>query len=277
MNIAVVGTGNVGSALLIHLAMVEEVDQVLVMDLEPNWSRAAVMDVASANPAAAARCRIAAYRELDRADVIVLTSGAQMAEHETGQDVHEKNLRITNDILDQAVLAQDAIVIALATPVDAITAHIQQRYDRPSNLVLGFGGDLDCNRLIYTLRRRGYDAEQAGVVGEHGAQVIPYYPSEHSYDEVAHEVRTFLKDITAQGGRPRNLATGLLLARLIDDLIHDRGRVHFVCGRHPKYDRYLTWPFEIRRTGVGDPLKPHLGERALQALEQYLAEGLKTH
>lgn len=272
MNVAVVGTGNVGSALLMHLAALEDLNQILVMDVEPGWSRAAVMDVASAHPTDVERFRIAAYPELDQANLIILTSGAQMAEDETAQDVHQKNVRISNAILDQAELSPQAIIIALATPVDAITAHIQQRYDRPASRVMGFGGDLDRNRLVYTLRQRGFDFEEAGVVGEHGARVIPYYPSERSYDEVAHQVRTFLKDITAQGGRPRNLATGLLLSRLIDDLIHDRKRVHFVCGRHPKYDRHLTWPFEINRAGLGDPQKPDLGVRATQELTDLLAE-----
>lgn len=272
MNVAVVGTGNVGSSLLMELASVEDLAEILVMNLEDDWSRAAIMDVASAHPLAAGRCRVAAYRELDQADLIVLTSGVQMKEHETGEDVRRRNSDIADQILGQTKLRDEAILIALATPVDALTPHIQRGFHRTPHSVMGFGGDLDRNRLRYILRQRGYSDAQAGVVAEHGGHTIPYYPQEQEYEQVTQEVRTFLHDITAQGGRPRNLATGSLLAKLIDDLVHDRRTIHFVCGYHAGYERFLTWPFQIRRTGVGDPERPALGLIASQRLNSYLTK-----
>lgn len=272
MNVAVVGTGNVGSALLMKLASVKDLAEIMVMNLEDDWSRAAIMDVASAHPLAAERCQVAGYRELDRADLIVLTSGVQMKAYETGEDVRRQNSEIADQILGQAKLRDEAILIALATPVDAITPHIQRGFHRAPHSVMGFGGDLDQNRLRYVLRKRGYSDTQAGVVAEHGSRTIPYYPQEQEYNQVTQEVRTFLHDITAQGGNPRNLATGSLLARLIDDLVHDRRTIHFVCGYHAGYERFLTWPFQIRRTGVGDPAQPALGVAASQRLKSYLSE-----
>lgn len=275
MNVAVVGTGNVGSALLMELASIEDVAEILVMNLEDDWSRAAIMDMASAHPASAERCQVANYTELNRADLIVLTSGVQMKSHETGEDVRQKNIEIADQILDQAMLMDEAIVIALATPVDAITPHIQRRSQRPPGSVLGFGGDLDRNRLRYVLRKRGLSDRGAGVVAEHGSRTIPYYPGEEAYEQVTQEVRTFLHNITAQGGSPRNLATGALLAGLIDDVVHDRHTTHHICGYHREYERYLTWPFEVRRSGLGDPELPALGVNATKRLEAYLSEHTK--
>ena len=75
-------------------------------------------------------------------------------------------------------------------------------------------------------------------------------------------VGNFLGDITAQGGRPRNLATGLLLAKLAESIVMDLNRVHHVCGYHPDYSLYLTWPFRIGRKGILGPEPVNLLPRA---------------
>jgi L-lactate dehydrogenase len=269
MKVAVVGTGNVGSALLLNLADVPLIDEILVMNLNDDWSKAAIMDVASAKPKAALKLSVAPFQRISESDILLLTSGVQMKEGETGRDVLSGNIEVMNAILDSAPLKSTAILIGLATPVDEITAHIQKRYGLPYPQVFGFGGDLDRNRLAYVLGQRQIPAEGIGVVGEHGKNTIPVYPGEKDYEEVAKKVGNFLGEITAQGGRPRNLATGPLLAALAESIVCDSHRVHYVCGYHPGYKLYLTWPFRIGRKGVIGPepvtLFPRAGER-LKAL-----------
>ncbi|RKX76031.1 MAG: hypothetical protein DRP87_13055 [Spirochaetes bacterium] len=167
MQVAVIGTGNAGSALLIHLQEISEIDEILVMNLKDEWSNAAIMDAAGANPEAALKLAIAPFNRLGQSDILVLTSGVQMKAGETPKDVLRNNIDVTNSILDSAVIKKSAIVIALATPVDDITAHIQIKYGLPENQVFGFGGDIDRNRLIYVLKKNGLPAENAEIVGEH--------------------------------------------------------------------------------------------------------------
>ena len=128
---AVVGTGNVGSALLFHLVDVPSVDEILVMNVEDDWSKAAIMDVASAKPEAALKFSVAPFRRIGEPDLLFLTSGVQMKEGETGRDVLAGNIEVMNAILDSAPVKSSAILIGLATPVDDITAHIQKTV-RPS-------------------------------------------------------------------------------------------------------------------------------------------------
>jgi L-lactate dehydrogenase len=253
MKVGVVGTGNVGSALLFHLVDVPTIDEILVMNVEDDWSKAAIMDVASAKPEAALKFSVAPFRQIGEPDLLFLTSGVQMKEGETGKDVLAGNIGVMNAILDSAPVKSSAILIGLATPVDDITAHIQKRCGLPYRQVFGFGGDLDRNRLAYVLSQRRIPTEGIGVVGEHGKNTVPVYPGEKDYEEVARKVGNFLGDITAQGGRPRNLATGLLLAKIAESILTDSNRVHYVCGYHPHYELYLTWPFRIGREGVAGP------------------------
>ena len=253
MNVAVVGTGNVGSALLFHLVDVPGIERILVMNIQDEWSQASIMDVASAKPDAALKLEVASFSSLGEADVIALTSGAQMEVGQTGKDVLDANIRITKNILDSAVLKKDVIIIALATPVDDLTSFIQQNYQLPASHVMGFGGDLDKNRLRYVLSKRNIDNGDVQVIGEHGGRTIPVYSGRQEFEEIAENVRNFLGKITAQGGRPRNLATGLLFANLIDSIINDRQSVHNVCGFHQTYQMHITWPYRIGRQGVGEP------------------------
>jgi len=262
MKVAVVGTGNVGSALLLHLADVPSVAEILVMNVEDDWSKASIMDVASAKPDAALKMEVASFGRINEPDILVLTSGVQMKEGETGRDVLSRNMEVMNTILDRAPMKSSAIVIGLATPVDDITAHIQKRYSLPHSQVLGFGGDLDRNRLAYVLSRHGIPNQGIHVAGEHGKNTIPVYAGEKDFDEVKKRVGNFLGDITAQGGRPRNLATGLLLARLVESIVMDLNRVHHVCGYHSEYGLYLTWPFRIGRKGILGPEPVNLLPRA---------------
>jgi L-lactate dehydrogenase len=271
MNVAVVGTGNVGSALLFHLADVPGVEKIFVMNLNDDWSYAAIMDVASAKPVHASRFCIAPFSRLGEADVIALTSGAQMKAGQTGKDVQEENIRIMEAILDSTGLKTSAIIIALATPVDNITAFIQKRYQLPVNQVMGFGGDLDRNRLTYVLQARGKKVGDIQVIGEHGGRTIPVYQDQEDFEEVADKVRNFLGEITTQGGRPRNLATGLLFARLIDSVVNNANRVHTVSGFYPDYGLYITWPFQIGRNGVGAPQPVSITGRAAESLNELIA------
>ncbi len=259
MNVAVVGTGNVGSALLFHLVDVPGIEKILVMNIQDEWSQSAIMDVASANPVPALKLEVASFSRLAEADVIALTSGAQMEVGQTGKDVLEANIRITKNILDSATLKKDVIIIALATPVDDITGFIQQNYQLPANHVMGFGGDLDRNRLRYVLAQRNIAYHDVQIIGEHGGRTIPVYAGQQDFEEIAENVRNFLGKITTQGGRPRNLATGLLFANLIESIVNDRKMVHNVCGFHPAYQMYITWPYHVGRQGVGEPEKIALG------------------
>ena len=268
MKIAVVGTGNVGSALLFHLADVPGIDQALVMNIQDEWSYAAIMDVASAKPEAALNFEVAFFNRLGETDIVALTSGAQMQVGQTGKDVLEANIQITQKILDSATLKPNVIIIGLATPVDDITGFIQQNYQLPTQHVMGFGGDLDKNRLAYLLTQRGISTDGIDVIGEHGGRTIPVYSSQKDMENVAEKVRNFLGEITAQGGRPRNLATGLMLARLIDSIVNDRKRVHNVCGFHPHYNMYITWPFCIGKHGLSAPENVDLNEKAQQWLNE---------
>jgi len=275
MQVSIIGTGNVGGALLTYLMDVPSIDKILVMNIEDEWSKAAIMDAASAKPETALKLVVAPFHQLSESDLILLTSGTQMKKGETSRDVLQKNIDITNSILDAAPIKRSAIVIAVATPVDDITAHIQKRYKLPKNQILGFGGDLDRNRLIYLLRREGKFIQETDVVGEHGKNSIPVYKGEENYRELANNVRNFLANITTLGVTVKNFAAGLLLAEVVKSITTDSNNLHYVCGYHPDYKIYITWPFHIGIKGLLEPKPLTLGPCAKEEFESLIEKRKK--
>ncbi len=267
MQIAVIGTGNVGNALLHALAPNPHIEKVLVMSRHENTAIGAIMEVASANPKGAEKMHSASYEKLSDADIIVSTAGVQMQLGQTAQDVLAPNVDISKNILKAENIKNTALIICLATPVDDVTWHMQRKSKLPSNQVFGFGGDLDRNRLEYVLGKRNIENSKAKIVGEHGRNTIPVYPDEKDYANIASEVRGFLGKTTKLSGHTRNLATGTLLAKLVNSVITDAKQVHYVCGYHKEYRVYLTWPFIIGREGILRAESVELGPRPNKELE----------
>jgi malate/lactate dehydrogenase len=272
MKVALVGIGNVGSGLLYFLAANPHLDAVFVMSRSEKKSRAAIMDVASARPHGAAKLVPSPYTQMSEADVVVLTAGATPEAVPDRTELYRLNCTIAQEILNQSELSPSTILVLLATPVDDVTAFAQRKTGLPANQVLGFGGDLDRNRLASVLLSRGQPAEGIHIVGEHGRNAIPVYPGEADYDEVAAQVRRYLATIIELAAPPRNLATSVLLDELVTSIATDARRIHHVCGYHGELRVFLTWPFTVGRKGLIVPQTVHLEKRAQADLDKLLEE-----
>lgn len=262
MKLAVIGCGNVGANLLQHLAILDPISRVYAYDQDDHIVRAAQMDLAGVHPAFARKIKIGDRSALEQADLIVMTAGAKSSIDQSEQDVLRMNKTILDEVFGEASLKPSAIVAAIPGPVEVLAEYLCRLLDHPPEQVLGFGGDLDLNRLRYVLAAKDIPAQDASVVGEHGPRAIPIYRGEEAYREVANQVRNFLASIGQLAGVKRNLATAPLLARLIGDMLEDAGAVHCIANPHPEYGLWLTWPFHVNRGGAGKMVPLQLEPRA---------------
>ena len=276
MVVVIVGCGNVGANLLQHIADLPGVDKFWGVDITDDHVQAAIMDVAGVKPHEARKILGTTSNHcLSEGDIIVFTAGVKTGPGETAQDAAKKNFAVIAKTLEGVQVKDSAIFITLPSPVDQIATFIQRKTTLAPRQVIGFGGNLDLNRLVYVLESEGIDATGAAIVGEHGPRTIPVYESEKDYDTVAHRVGHFLADIGKRAGQKRNLATGPLLADLIRSIVQDRGDVYYVSGYHPDYEIYLMWPFHIGRHGAVEPLPMALPPRAQREFDA-LVEQKKT-
>lgn len=271
MKVSILGCGNAGSALALHLANHELIDELLLLDTTYEFATAAMLDALSAAPGAASRLRAGSNLPISDSDIVVLAAGYQIPRDRTARDVADQNRQIATALLEHANLKKTALLIAVSSPVDQITAHIQRTTRLLKSQVIGFGGDLDRNRLIVSLTRREMPTQDVSVIGEHGANAIPVYSPALDYEDVASEVRHFLA-LIGEAGAPRNLATGVLLANLVDTIVRDSGRVHYVCAWHSQFGDWLTWPYCIGRSGILRPQSLTLPEQAKKDLDALRSE-----
>jgi L-lactate dehydrogenase len=270
MKVTVVGTGNVGAALLFHLTSNRLIDKIGVMSRKRETATAAILDVASAHPEGAAKMAYETADEISQSDVIVITAGVTQ-KGKTAEETYGPNLAIARAVVEGTPLKDSAIVVCIATPVDYLTVDVQRMSRLPRRQVIGFGGDLDSNRLKYILRARNCPHEEALAVGEHGPNAVAVYPGEHDYAAVTEELHQFWLGIARHVDIVRNLATADLLARLVHSIITDAKAVHNVCAHHPDHGMYLTWPHVLGRQGAERAVDISLLPNAATAVEKVIS------
>lgn len=270
MQVAVVGAGNVGSALLFPLAYNKLIDEVLVINRSQDAAMAAIMDVASSCPQDAKKISYAEPSRVKESDIVVFTAGVKMR-GQTAQSVLSPNLEMAKSVADAGPLKSSAICILVSTPIDHLAPLLQKHLNFPANQVIGFGGDLDTNRLKCVLQNHGQSIKQVHAVGEHGGNAIAVYPGEDNYETITNDLRTFWSKLAKHSTvEPRNLATADQVSLLIDSICTDSKNAHYVCGYHPKHKMYLTWPFIIGAEGSEEAIDVPLGPKAQKELERVI-------
>jgi malate/lactate dehydrogenase len=264
MKVAVLGTGNVGANLVLQLAKLPVVKVLQLYSANRQSSESALLDTASCIPDCAQKLEIVEDIE---ADIVVISAGLQPYATSSDEELLNANRKITFEMIERVQIKPKTIIIAVATPVDIIAKEVQRITCLPCCQVFGFGGDLDLNRLRFTLRSMGVCTEGITIIGEHGKNTIPVYAGEMKYDLIATEVRTFLSRISSRNSVIRNLASGELLARLVESIAEDRRRVHCVTCYHPQFDDWFTWPCIVGRSGAVSLQSPAIGPLAAAKLE----------
>jgi malate dehydrogenase len=253
------------------LAYNKLVDEVLVINRSKDAAMAAIMDVASACPQDARKISYAEPSRIKESDIVVFTAGVKMR-GQTAETVFGPNLEMAKSIADAGPLKPSAICILVSTPIDHLAPALQKYLNFPANQVIGFGGDLDTNRLKCVLQNHGQSTKQVHVVGEHGGNAVAVYPDEANYETITNDLRTFWSKLAKHSTvEPRNLATADQVSLLIDSICTDSKNVHYVCGYHPEHKMYLTWPFKIGSEGTEEAVKVPLGPQATKDLERVVA------
>jgi hypothetical protein len=272
MKLAIIGSGNVASATAMELARGNSFQEIVWVARNVRKAEASLKDVISVFPSFVQQVRLTESLHGEYPDIVVVAAGVHVA---VGQATRLEARDINAAILLSYVsgnLKKTSIVVIVASPVDELTALAAKILELPIRQIMGFGGDLDFHRLEYALGRRGRSTTSISVIGEHGPRAIPVYPGEFEYGIVAHEVRHLLADIWSLVGRPRNLATGVLLGCLLRSLLESQSSRHHVTTYCPDYEEYLTWPSVVSGSGVVGRQPLQLGPSALLELGNLLRQ-----
>ena len=263
--VGIVGSGNVGSALLMQLAATatDLVGDVTITARDQMRAQAAVMDVGSAFPSEAQRFN-GADGLTGEFDLVIVTAGGLPGSSDTLLDVNEQIARSSLESCETKTL------VVIGTPVDRLTDRLQNLQGTVCENLVGFGGQLDRARMLYAMAEIGVEADPVYAIGEHGPRTIPCYEGEERWDEIAAYSTTTLKNIMAAASPPRNIATGVQLARLTRAIAGEPATLG-LCIEDPDYDGMsITWPYEVSLHSFSKLLLEP-GPKAQQALDELLA------
>ena len=301
--IAVIGAGNVGATAVYFMAEKNLADIVMV-DIVPGMPQGKALDYRHTAPLRKFDVNIVGsndFSEIKDADVVVMTAGIARKPGMDRMDLLKTNVGIAKSA-GQAVAqhAPNAIVIAVANPLDIIAMVMLRETGFPTDKVFGMAGVLDTSRFTYFIAEK-LDVwpgdVSAMVLGGHGDSMVPIprYTSvggtpitelldDKSIEELVQRTRTggaeivnYLKTGSAY------YAPGASVAKMVESIILDEKRLlavsAYLNGEFGYRDIFLGVPVLLGKNGIEKIYEIALStdeKAALDTSAEHVEEGVTT-
>ena len=286
--VTVVGAGNVGATCAENIARYEVTNEVVLVDIKPNFAEGKALDQWETSPVNYFDTRITGstndYSKTAGSDVVVITSGIPRKPGMSRDDLIATNAKIVKTVTESVVAhSPDAIIIVVSNPLDVMTYQAYISANLPSSKVMGMAGILDTARyrsfLALELNCSPKDI-QALLLGGHGDTMVPL-PRYTTVGGIP--VTEFLDDATIDrivqrtkkgGGEIVNLlgtsgwyAPGASAAQMVEAILKDSKRIFPVCthltGQYGVDDLFLGAPVKLGRNGIEEVIELKLNDEEL--------------
>ncbi len=268
MKVAIIGTGRVGSTTAFLLVENEKIDKLVLIDRTKDDAEGLKMDMMGTFSNFGDKLIIGDYEDADNADIILITCGSFGAPK--GSNLLAVNKPIIEELFTKIKPKKEAKLVIITTPVDktALIAYKLSGLDK--NNVIGFGGQLDVNRLKYLIYSDKKDFSKnidVHYVGEHGGRGIPIFREEVSNrNKIIEKTRKYFSLYLAKIDAS-TYGTAKELTKLVESLL-GRERVLDVSYYDEKYGTFITWPCVVNENGVKEPIKLDLTDEEKKEFEQ---------
>jgi len=177
--IALIGAGQIGGTLA-HLAALKDLGDIVLFDIVDGVPQGKALDLAQSGPVEGFDAKLkgtSEYKDLDGADVIIVTAGVPRKPGMSRDDLLEINLKVMEQVgAGIAKYAKDAFVICITNPLDAMVWALQKFSGLPANRVVGMAGGLDSARFRHFIADElnvSVEDVTAFVLGGHGDSMVP--------------------------------------------------------------------------------------------------------
>lgn len=179
--IALIGGGQIGQ-ILAMLAAQKELGDIVILDVPEyvNVCKGKALDLMEMAPHGNYDANIIAtsdYKDIEGADVVIITAGKPREAGMTREDLLNINIKIITEVANGVKqYAPKAFCIIVTNPLDAMVYVFHKVTGFPKNQVIGMAGTLD------TARWRAFIAMELGVsvadvagtvLGGHGPDMVP--------------------------------------------------------------------------------------------------------
>ncbi|MDD8014600.1 MAG: malate dehydrogenase [Acidobacteriota bacterium] len=179
--IALIGGGQIGQ-ILAMLAGQKELGDIVIVDMPvlENPVKGKALDLMEMAPHGNYDAKISGtsdYKDIEGADVVIVTAGRPREAGMTREDLLNVNIKIISDVAAGVrQYAPHAFCIIVPTPLDAMVYVFHKLTGFPKNQVVGMAGTLDTARwrAFISMELGVSVADVAGtVLGGHGPDMVP--------------------------------------------------------------------------------------------------------
>lgn len=278
MKITVIGAGNVGASVALHLSLKELAQELIIVDILEGIPQGKGLDMWESAPVEGFDTRVTGtnnYADTANSDIVVITAGLPRQPGMSRDDLLFKNVEIVKSVTSQVVKdSPNAIIIVVSNPLDVMTYVAYKVSGFPSHRVFGMAGVLDTARFrsfIALELNVSVEDIQSMVLGGHGDDMVPL----PSYTSVSGIPLTQLMDkpiidrlvdrARKGGGEIVNLlktgsayyAPSSSVVQMVESVVKDKHRI-LPCSA------YLTGEFGLKDVYVGVPVK--LGKNGVEKI-----------
>ena len=289
--VTVVGAGNIGGTVALHLAQRNYTDVVL-LDIVEGLPQGKALDILESGPILRFDASVVGtndYEETSGSDIAVITSGKPRQPGMDRSELLNDNQEIVSSVTEQLVEnSPECKIIVVANPLDAMCHVALETSGFPRERVMGMAGILD------TARYRTFIAQEleasvrdvfALVLGGHGDTMVPL-PSMATVSgvpitEMLSEDRVKeIVDRTRQGGAEivdllgsgsAFYAPAAAIVEMVDAILLDQKRIlpcaAYLQGEYGIEDLFVGVPVRLGAGGVEEVIELELTEEEREELE----------
>ncbi len=176
---ALIGAGNIGGTLA-HLIALKELGDVVLFDIAEGVSQGKSLDICESAPIEGFDIALkgtSEYKDIEGADVVIITAGIARKPGMSRDDLIEVNTGVMKQVAEGIKAhAPSAFVIVVTNPLDVMVAVVQKISGLNPNKVVGMAGVLDSARFAYFLSEElniSVNNINASVLGGHGDTMVP--------------------------------------------------------------------------------------------------------
>jgi len=284
--VVIVGTGQVGVACALTMAVRHRADELVLIDADGLRAEGEALDLQHGLPfGEPLRVRAGGYGDAVGAQVVVITAGARRGADESRLVLLKKNADILREIVGELTsVCREAVWVVVSNPVDVMSYYAWKWSGLPKERVVGSGTLLDMARWQGILAQNlGVAASsiQAPVLGEHGDKAVPLWSRVTVGGapwEIPTSEREALWNQVLRAGqevirRKGNTSSGIALAvdHLVGAILGHQERVLPVSclaqGYYGLGEVYLSLLTVVNRQGVARVVNLPLNEQEYQGLQ----------
>lgn len=180
VKVSLVGAGNIGGTLAYMLGASGLVGEIALVDVDDSFPRGKLLDVGQALTTVGIDIAMessADYSAISGSDAIVVTAGLPRKEGMSREDLLMANASVIEGIAKGIKqYAQDAFVIVVTNPLDAMVWYMHRCSGLPDNKIVGMAGVLDSARFAFFLAKHlkvSVSSVTSVVLGGHGDLMLP--------------------------------------------------------------------------------------------------------